>query len=77
LPIAKSLENYAPAREHYEQRLALAQKNSDRMAEVACRNGLGSTTLALGDLEQARELFDTSLAIFQQIGRRRDGAHCP
>jgi tetratricopeptide (TPR) repeat protein len=72
--VAVALREYEQARERYEEALAIAVENGDRLSEAGIHNGMGTLALALGELEKAREEYETSLALSRRIGRRRDAA---
>ncbi len=63
----KELKQYTQAVEYYEQALAWARKNSDRLNEVKALNALGETFLETQKIPQAIASLQQGITIFESL----------
>jgi tetratricopeptide (TPR) repeat protein len=65
------LDEYAAARERYEEALPIHREIGDQLGEANCIQSLGDVDLMLSEYAAARERYEEALPIYREIGDRR------
>ena len=66
--VARDRGDYAAARAHYEEGLALSREAGDASSDACLLGNLGSILRLRGELAAARALHEESLSLYRALG---------